>query len=389
VFRTYAAIGTSIGAGIQSGGINDSTQRESYAYQLALAMGLTPGVNWEYPSFNTPGCPAPYTNILTGARVGGASATACALRNPGSASPLMNNVSIPSIRAKQVITITDLTFANTDTLKLAQFITGSLSPLEMVGRLRPTFVTLEIGANDVLGAATRGNAALLTPLADFQASFTTIADSLDNMDASVAVLNVPNVANIPHFSAGVVFFCLKTGSPGCPVPATLPYSLPSFTVSASCAPTAAGGVGDQMLVAFTATATITSVLAAGGAATLDCGAATATVNTGAGFVPTGAVLSAATVTAIATRVGEINAYIQAQATTRGWAFVNVNGLLDSVRLASPTNVPAFPGFTTPATLFGPFISLDGIHPNRAAHRLVARRAATVINASYGTSITVP
>src|SRR5438132_12971402 len=67
LFSTYAAIGTSIGAGIQSGGINDSTQREAFTTQLAVAMGLAPGVNWFYPSFNAPGCPAPLSNALTGA----------------------------------------------------------------------------------------------------------------------------------------------------------------------------------------------------------------------------------------------------------------------------------------------------------------------------------
>jgi len=142
-----------------------------------------------------------------------------------------------------------------------------------------------------------------------------------------------------------------------------------------------------MLVGFTATGTITSVLAAGGAATLDCGAGTATYNAGAGFVPTGPVLTAATVAAIATRVGEINAYIQAEASARDWAYVDLNGLLDSVRTAG--GIPAFPSFTTPTTLFGQYISLDGIHPNAAAHRLLARRAAAAINTAYSTTVTVP
>lgn len=388
IFNSYVALGTSIGAGIQSGGINDSTQRQAYPYLLAQAMGLTPGVNWGYPSLNAPGCPAPYTNILTGARVGGAPATACALRAPSSTAPYMNNVSIPSLRAAQVLDVTDLTFGATDTLKLAQFITGSLNPIEHAMRASATFVTLEVGANDVLGAATRGNAALLTPLADFQATFEAIADELDGLTGgNVAVFNVPNVTVIPHFSAGVVFFCLKTGAPGCPVPATAPYSSAGFTVDASCAPAAAGGVGDQMLVGFTATGTITSVLSAGGAATLNCGAATATYNAGAGDVPTGPVLSQATVAAIATRVGEINGYLQTEATSRGYAFVDINGLLDSVRTAG--GIPRFPSFTTPSTLFGAYISLDGIHPSGAGHQLIARRAAAAINTTYSTTLTVP
>src|SRR3989338_8355528 len=201
MFRNYVSLGTSIGAGIQSGGINDSTQQEAYPYMLAEAMGLTPGVDWHYPSFTVPGCPAPYTNILTGARVGGVAATFCALRAPGSAASYMNNVSIPSLRAAQIMDVTDLTFGVTDTLKLAQFITGSLNPIEHAQRASATFVTLEVGAHDVLGAATRGNAALLTPLADFQATFETIADELDALTGgNVAAFNVPNVTVIPHFS---------------------------------------------------------------------------------------------------------------------------------------------------------------------------------------------
>ena len=39
IFKRYVAIGNSITAGYQSGGINDSTQRQSYARVLAGQMG--------------------------------------------------------------------------------------------------------------------------------------------------------------------------------------------------------------------------------------------------------------------------------------------------------------------------------------------------------------
>ena len=250
---------------------------------------------------------------------------------------------------------------------------------------QPTFVTLEIGANDVLGAATHGNAALLTPLAAFQSQFTAIADSLDKTGAKVAVANIPNVTVIPHFSAGVVFFCLKTGAAGCPVPATAPYSLATFTVDASCAPTAAGGVGDQMLVAFPATATITGTLAGGGAASLNCGAGTATVTDLSGTHPAGAVLSAATVAAIATEVVQIDAFIQQQANSRGWAYVDLNGLL----AANAALIPKFPNLSTPANLFGALFSLDGIHPSAAGHKAIADAFVAAINAKYSTTLTPP
>lgn len=397
LFRDYVAIGTSIGAGIQSGGINDSTQKETYAYQLAVAMGLTPGVDWFYPAMNMPGCPAPYVNPLTGQRVGGVSAAFCGYRNTRFAVALVNNVSVPSIRMAQVLDLTNLAYPATDTLKLAQFLVTSRDPIDIATEIHPTFVTLEMGANDVLGAATRADSTLLTPTASFQASFTAIADSLDHMGAKVAVSNVPDVTVIPHFSLGVIFYCLHNA--GCPAPLpppTLPYSLPTFTVDASCAPSAFGGVGDSMLVTFPATGAITATLAAGRQASLNCGTAVALVATGAGApsVPAGAVMAKATMKAISARVATFNAYLQAQATTRGWAYADLNTLLLNAKAAGET--PSFPNFANPAHLFGSLvpghpdlISYDGIHPTGAAHRLIAQAFAAVINAKFTTSVTVP
>jgi lysophospholipase L1-like esterase len=389
MFTTYVALGTSVSAGIQSGGINDSTQKQAFPYLLAGAMGLTPGANWFYPSFNNPGCPPPYTNPLTGARVtppGYPTSvdTSCYVRNPASVAPYMDNLGVPSIRAAQVLDIGSVPFPATDTLFLAQFITGSRNPITEMMAAQPTFVTLEIGANDVLGAATHGTAALLTPVADFETQFTEIADSIDETGASVAVVNIPNVTVIPHFSAGVVFFCLKTGAAGCPVPATAPYSLATFTVDASCAPTAAGGVGDQMLVGFTATATITGTLAGGGLASLNCGAGTATYTDGTGTHPTGPVLTPATVTAIATEVATLNAFIQQEATTRGWAYGDLNGGLAAA--VAGGQIPPFPDLTLATPLFGPLFSLDGIHPSAAGHKVIANLLIAAINAKFGTTL---
>jgi lysophospholipase L1-like esterase len=390
MFNNYIALGTSISAGVQSGGINDSTQKQSFPYLLAQAMGTTVGVNWSYPSFNMPGCPPPYTNPLTGARVTPAgypasTGSSCYLLNPLYIRPYTNDLGVPSIRAAQVLHLTDLTYPATDTLLAAQFITGSRNPIDELMAARPTFVTMEIGANDVLGAATHASASLLTPLATLQSQLSSIADSIEATGAKVAIANIPNVDVIPHFSAGVVFFCLHTGAAGCPVPATAPYSSASFTVDASCAPTAAGGVGDQMLVGFPATANITGVLAAGGAASLNCGAGTATVTTLAGTAAAGPVLSTATAAAIATEVVQIDSFIHLQAIARGWAYVDLNGLL----AANAVLIPRFPSFTTPSALFGPLFSLDGIHPSAAGHKAIADAFVAAINAKYGTALAAP
>lgn len=383
LFTSYVALGTSIAAGIQSGGINDSTQRQAYPYLLAVSMGLTPGVDWHYPKLSMPGCPPPYDNILASHRIavvpGG-----CALRDPATASPYENNLGIPSIRAAQLLDLTRLDFRPTDTLGLAQFVTGSVNPVDMLLAAHPTFVTLEIGANDVLGAATRGDTMLLTRADSFQAQFTRIADKIDATGAKVAVANIPNVTRIPNLSLGAVYYCLKNG--GCPAPfppATVPFSLPTFTVDASCAPVAPA-VGLTTLVPFSTLGRILGALTAGGAASLNCGTGVVTASgSTAAQLPT---LVTAELTAIVTEVATLNAFIASQATSRGWALVDFDGLLSAQQTAG--NIPGFPSLAAadPNTLMGTLFSQDGVHPTAAGHVLIANAFKAAINAKFGTSL---
>ncbi len=386
-FRTYAAIGTNIGAGIQSGGINDSTQREAYTTQLAVAMGLTPNVNWFYPSFAGNGCPAPLTNALTGARVGGTS-PACAFRTPSTVRALENNVSIPSLRAAQALNLTNLDFPATDSLKLAQFITGSRNPIDVVEALGPTFITVEVGANDVLGAATRGDITLLTPSASFATTMDALAARLDGTGAKVAIANVPNVTSIPHFTRASILWCLKTGA--CPgVPATVPFSLGSFSIDNSCAPAAAvpGAIGDTYLLTFSTLGGVVGTLSAGRFASVNCAtdqvllapAATPTVPS----VPAGATITPAELTAINAAVAAFNTKIAAIATAHGYALVDFAALL----AAQAANIPPIPSFGTPTKLFGTLFSQDGIHPAKAGQKIIANGFIAAINAKFGTTLT--
>jgi len=129
------------------------------------------------------------------------------------------------------------------------------------------------------------------------------------------------------------------------------------------------------------------VLAAGGAAAIDCAAATATVTTGAGTGPAGPTISTAEYATIRARVAALNTFIAAEATTRGWALVDLNAALQAALTAGA--IPAFPSFSTPGTLFGTLISLDGIHPNAAGYKLMAQAFATAINSEFGVNLSVP
>src|SRR6478672_2907631 len=71
MFKSFVALGNSITAGWQSGGINDSTQKQSYALLLARSMNT----RYAYPALAGVGCPPPVNNLLTQTRVGGATST--------------------------------------------------------------------------------------------------------------------------------------------------------------------------------------------------------------------------------------------------------------------------------------------------------------------------
>lgn len=88
----YVAMGNSITAGFQSAGINDSTQRQSYAAVFASRAGAV----YNYPSLQMPGCPPPFVSNVLQTRVGGGTPTTCALRAvPAVPDPVLNNVAVP------------------------------------------------------------------------------------------------------------------------------------------------------------------------------------------------------------------------------------------------------------------------------------------------------
>src|SRR5205809_3084518 len=126
LFDRYVSVGNSITAGFQSGGINDSTQLQSYAVLLAQAMHSP----FFVPSLTKPGCPPPFTNVFTGARVTPpgyppSTATSCYLRKIPSNPPLyISNTAVPGAE------VIDL-FNNLDTAShdhpLTQLILGGLT----------------------------------------------------------------------------------------------------------------------------------------------------------------------------------------------------------------------------------------------------------------------
>ena len=360
LFSKYVAIGNSVTAGFQSGGINKAGQAESFAAVLAGQFEVS---EFNIPFMNMPGCPPPLTNIITGERLGDPVAPPCALRE----APIpeyLHNVAV--VGAAVIDALTNLA-PDSDPNALTTFFLGGLTQLEAAAKVQPTFVSVALGNNDVLGAALNMDASLATSVADFTTRYTDVMATLTGMGVQGGVLlGVFNVTSIPHFNPGQWYLGLAGAG-------ALP---PTYTVALSCAPTASGGVGDQVVIPYSyGFGVLADSATRGFAVTLDC-ANDAQTLTGAELV------------ALGTAVAQYNGVIQAAATSAGWAYLDPNPILDSLRTAG--EIPLFPDLTDPTgDPFGIWFSLDGIHPNGDAHEAIAGALIAVINATYGTTVAAP
>ena len=365
MFQRYVAMGNSLTAGFQSGGINDSTQRQSYAVLLAAAMGGDP---FYYPSLNAPGCPPPYTNVFTGARLGGGTGATCLFRN-AAIPPYLSNVAVPGAEALDLLA--NGPGAGTNSNALTQLFLGGRTQIQAMMDAHPTFVSVWAGNNDVLGAATNfanaGDPALVTPVGTFQTEYSEIVDSVKAVGASAILIGVANVTAIPFFSQGATYFAIKAGLvPGAAFP-------PTFIVGPNCAPSGLGGKGDSVLVPFPFGAALVGAAAAGATDTLFC----TELQT----------VQPAELVNLVTTVAAYNSFISGQAAANNWAYLDPNPTLDSLR-AIPTQVAPFPSLGAPcsANPFGLAFTCDGVHASAATHRLIARHLRLAINTKYGSAI---
>jgi lysophospholipase L1-like esterase len=376
MFQRYVAMGNSITAGFQSGGINDSTQRRSYA---VLVAGVMRGDRFYYPSLTNPGCPPPYTNVFTQTRIIG-DGTTCFFRNPA-LPPYVSNVAVPGAEALDLLQ--NGPGAGTNSNALTQLFLGGRTQIQAMVAAQPTFVSVWAGNNDVLGAATSstngGDSTLITPAATVQTEYTQIADAVEGTGAGALLIGVANVTALPFFSQGATYWAIKNGLvPGASFPAT-------FTVSNNCAPIATGipgARGDSVLVPFPY----------GGAL---LGAASPPFNQARNLDCADTVAAIVVPAELRKLVGAVLAYNAADSTIaaqRGWAWLNPNPTLDSLR-GIPTQVAPFPAFTTGGaptpcanSPFGLAFSCDGVHPSSATHVIIARHVVLAINAKYGSAI---
>ena len=360
-FSTYVAMGDSLTAGFSSGSLEQKYQVNSYpALIYREATGKTTG--FEQPLVSAPGIPG--ILMLTGLFPTVITAT------PGLGQPLnlnlprpYNNIAVPGATLHDLLTKTQSTSAN-DITDLILRRLGATQLQEGLS-LKPTFVTLWIGNNDALAAATSGIAiegVTLTPADQFTADYNTVVNAITATGAKMAVANIPDVTSIPFVTTLPRFvFNPKTNQlvldpSGHPIPLIGPdgplqagdYVL--LTASAELAqgrgiPAAAGGTGQPL--------------------------------------SDNAVLSAAEVATIKAHVDAYNNTIRTVANAKGLAFVDANAVLRDLA----TNGIAIGGIDfSSAFLTGGIFGYDGVHPTAFGYAYIANLFIDAINTTYGGSI---
>lgn len=353
-FTTYVSIGDSLTAGFFSASLIQTSQKLSYPAQIAQQAGVT---DFQQPLVTEPGIPAvlqlksivSYPPVITPAAGLGSPANLTLPR-------FYNNMAVPGESVHSLLTVT------TDNGGLHDLILRKkgLTQLQEALAQHPTFVTLWIGSNDVLGAVISGRViegVTITPLASFQQDFQAVVGAIQSSGAKMAIANIAHVSTIPFANTVSRFIVNRQGQVvligGNPVPLI--------------GPNGPLRDGDRVLLSAS------SELALGNGVPLALG--------GSGVpLSDAAVLSIEEAKTINDRVDAFNAVIKAAADAAGAAFVDASALQDTVATTG-VEVGGIP--FTAAFLTGGVFSYDGVHPTAIGYAFVANAFIAAINGKFG------
>jgi hypothetical protein len=365
-FSTYAALGTSISAGVQSGGLVVHHQQKSFTYLFARQVG-TP---FTIPSVSADGLP-PLLRLVSLSPL----IISNAGRVPGVPTNLLqptpyNNMGVPFAIVADASDTTN--YNNTPDRAGAFALVGRhLGPVaDQALALSPTFLTIEYGSNEVLGAATRGSGTALLPPATYAFLLTALMDKIAGAvpTAKFAIVNVPDVTSVPFVTTFPAVVLDANGNPVLPL---IPL------IGSEGGPAAPLSPLDHVLLTAADSMAIGTGFPVG----------TFSYLTGAPGndrpLLNSQVLSTTEAASIQASVDAYNVAIAGIATARGGALLDLNALL---RQAATT------GFTYQGQLYtsdfitGGLFSLDGVHPTDIAQGILCNTLIDAVNAEFGAKI---
>jgi len=428
-FTTFVALGNSLTAGYQSGALYQSTQTKGFAAMLATAMGTDfelPLI--EDPGFYDPALPVGHLAVSFDDEGDASIAPVPWPGGPGSPPALLNaaltapyhNLGVPGALTVDLLNAYDAgTSASGDNTYFDMILRNAaidwtqlgaaaadLSALEQAVFLNPTFVSLWIGNNEILGAATAGSGTPLVGSATFGFLYDQLVTGLVTAlpDADFVIANIPPVTAAAFFTTVPWFVIDADQNPvdGDPVTEGIQFvgliaedggidfqleagdlvtiKLLSYDGDTSGTPDLEEGMGipDPVLI---------GALMAQGMSEEDAIAALPTLFPLHGTpVPGALTLSAAEVLELADETAAFNAIIAAEAAEHGIPVVDIH----SKFAAMATDGVDWNGhhYTTEFVTGGLF-SLDGVHPSTIGHAIATSWFIETINETYGSNLEMP
>lgn len=425
-FSRLYSIGNSITAGYQSGTIYQSGQMYSYGNLIAKQVGTS----YEIPYISDPGLGGRmeianlspftiYTNTAKGTPLN--SSYAYPYNNLGVPGALLYDV----LFAKSSTTCASYVFSNTPNPYFDVVLRGKgTTQLEQALSQAPTFLTLWIGNNDVLGYATSGGTSPSTPTdaTQFGQMFGGIMQGLvqfktqANANLGVAIGNIPSVTAIPFFTTVgpqvainplVKWWQIRLLQQAAGLPATgLIYGSHEGGTNLGQLPYKIGFADSSALLQSTTLITLkgSSYASLLGKPTgkyykdfnipVPLGVDTTKLF---GFDPQNPfpdpfVLDPDEINSANTAVTSFNGVISNIVSLLNQqgiiaALVDINSVFNGIRAADFSGGTTYNGINFKTTyVSGGLFSLDGVHPSNQAHGIIANEFIKAINTKFGASI---
>jgi hypothetical protein len=317
------------------------------------------------PLIAFPGCAAPLASpLVTGVRVSGEGAGVpflsrnCAPNEAGIELPTQN-VAIDGARTGQALTATP---ENPDPGHATQYprvLAPGMSQVTAMEAQNPKLVSVELGGNDILGAS-HGiyyPGISVVPVSVWEPQYREVAARVDAVAKHAVLVGLVNdVSSFPSFRTGDEIWNARA--------TFAPFKV---TVSNDCQNST-----NLIFVAVRVPAAV-GAAAAQGSYTFSC------ANAPSASLIEDYVLDVTDVALVNQQLAQMNAVIQDEATKRGFAYFPLGALYEGVVTKAPFN--AITLMTDPQP-YGPYISLDGVHPTAAGSRVLADAAAQALNATY-------
>lgn len=434
-FSKFVAVGNSLTSGYRDGALYSDGQNESFPSMMAAQFSLAGGGAFKQPMMpnNTGG----FTNLfnpVTGNFAGKYKlSVVCGGLSPGPTAPgaaldiisaggPYQNMGVPGAKSFHLLAsnygnpaglLTAIPTANPYFVRFASNTTTSV--ITDATAQNPTFFSLWIGNNDVLGFATTGGDGSdpLTPTATFTGAYNGIIASLTSNGAKGVVANIPNVTSIPFF----------TRVPAMPIAgltnaqvSTLTSAYASYNGGLALAK-AGNAITEaeyqQRLIKFTAGVANGAVIADKNLTNLSgMGIPSYRQTTSKDLIllsasslispydatcnPKGIsagtavpledkyVLTEKEITQVLTATAAFNTVIKNAAASKGLAFVDANTKM--VELSQKSGIQ-FNGVKYTATFVtGGTFSLDGVHLTGRGYALIANEFLKQINSTYGSTL---